>query len=115
MDFLHDIADAILSAAARVWPGVLGAAVLGYLGWQTVGFVGFWAGAAAGAIAGTWAGDHFGLLKVRAARSSRFDDLIIPSAGAFAIVAAAYLLLQFIYILAVVAAVIAVAAAWLSS
>jgi hypothetical protein len=115
MNFLQDIAEAVLAAAARIWPGVLAAALCGYLGWQAMGFAGFWAGAAAGALGGTWAGDRFGLLKVRAATGQGFNDLLIPASGAFAIVAVCYLLLQFIYILAIVAAVIAIAAAWLSS
>ena len=112
MDTILDVLGAIAEAALKVWPGVLGAALLGYLAYGRLGFIGFWAGVALGALAGTAIGARFALVKRSKGAGMSLPELLPTATGAFAIVAAGYLLLQFIYILLAAAAVLAVLAVW---
>ena len=114
MDLLLDLIGMVAEAAKRVWPGVLAAALGGYVGWQWLGFIGFWTGAALGALAGTWLGARLGLVAVSARTGSAQRDQLLAAAGAFGLVAVGYLLLQFIYILIAIVLVIGIASAWLN-
>lgn len=114
MDFLSTLFDMLAAAVKAVWPGVLGAAVGGYLGISLLGFTGLLIGAALGALVGTWAGDRLGLLKVKAMTGSANGDLVVYAAGALATVVVAYLLWQFIWIIAAIAAVAVLAGYFLN-
>ena len=115
MDFLQSLLETLAVAVRRLWPGVLGAAALGYLGWSTAGFLGFAVGCALGALAGTWAGARLGLVPVPKATGSTSVDHLLHATGAFLVVGALYLLAQFALVVAAVVAVIAIAIFWLSA
>ena len=111
MDLLQSLVEIIASAARRIWPAVLGAALFGYLG----GSAGLWAfviASALGALVGTWAGGWLGLVPIQAMTGNRNADLGLYAAGAFMLVGLGYLMLQFALILAFLAAIVLVAAAW---
>lgn len=114
MNFLETAFELLGSLAKRLWPGVLGAAILGYLGASAAGLFGFVVGAATGALVGTFAGDRFGLAPVRATTGSRQGDILLSAAGAFILVGIGYAALQFALILAALAAILVIAAAWIS-
>ena len=48
MDFLQSVLEMLLGFARSVWPGALGAATGGYIGWSMMGFPGFLIGTAIG-------------------------------------------------------------------
>lgn len=114
MDFLQTVLEVLVAAVRAVWPGFAGAAVGAYVGWTTLGFVGFIIGAAAGALAGTWIGHRMGLVHVRKLTGAESTDLLLYAAGAFLIVAGGYFLFQAAVIIGVIAAVAALGWFWLA-
>jgi hypothetical protein len=114
MDFLQGLLETLVDWARAVWPGVLGAAGFGYLGWSAMGLWGFVVGAAAGAIAGTLAGHRLGLLKVRSMTGTAGVDQGLYALSAFLVVAVGYFLVQFALLIGAVVAVAALALFWLS-
>ena len=115
MDLLLNLLETLGAAALRIWPGVVVAALGGYLGWQWLSFFGFMAGAAIGALGGTWVGAKLELVRVPAMSGNSAGDHLLLATGAFAVVTAGYMLLQFVFILAAIAVVIAIGALWMAS
>ena len=113
MDLLQSLIEILASAARRIWPGVLGAALLGYFG-SSAGLWAFVVASAVGALVGTWAGAWLGLVPIQAMTGNRNADLGLYAAGAFLIVGTGYLMVQFALILAFLAAVVLIGAAWIS-
>ena len=114
MDLLQTLVESFASAARRVWPGVLGAGILGYLG-SSMGMGGFVLAGIVGALAGTWAGAWLGLVPIQAMTGNRNSDLGLYAAGAFVLVGMCYFLLQFALIVAILVAVVLIGAAWFAA
>ncbi len=115
MDFVQKVLEILAAGLRAVWPGAMGAAVVGYFGWSKIGMIGFLVGAAVGALAGTWAGNKFGFVPVRGVTGSNRTDLLLYALAAFSIVAFAYFLLQFAILLAAIAAVVVLVLFWYSA
>lgn len=111
MDFIQTLFDLLATAVRAVWPGVVGAAAAGYLGWTLLGFTGFLVGSAGGAVAGTWAAIRLGIFK----RNATGADWLLYAGLAFGIVFIGFYLLQFALIIGAILALVAIAAAWLTS
>lgn len=115
MDFLSGILEVLASAARAIWPGVFGAVACAYLGSSMAGFPGMVVGAAVGALAGTWIGGILGLMPTRKMTSSPATDQMLYAVGAFILVAIGYFLLSAMVIIAVIAAVVGIAAFWVTN
>ncbi len=113
MDFLQGVLETLLGFARGIWPGVLGAAAGGYIGWSMMGFPGFLIGTAIGALGGTWAGNRLGFVPIRKMTGSATNDQLLYAVGAFALVAVGYFLVQFIMVLGAIVAVAALALFWM--
>lgn len=89
--FLESLTEYVL-AALRLWPGVLAAALLGWLGLRLGpgGHVGFAIGAAIGALVGTQAGASLRLASISRATGIHLVDLFLNALMAFVIVGIAY-------------------------
>ena len=113
MELLQSIFDLVVDAARRVWSGVLGAALLGYLasGYGAPVFLLF---AAAGAFAGTLIGVWSGVAPICGPTGIAKTDIAISAGGALLLVGTGYFLFQFLMILAVIGAIGLAAAAWLA-
>ena len=109
LDILQSVLEFLASAARAMWPGVLAAGALGYLGYSLMGTPGFVVGSGLGAFLGTWAGAHLGLVPIRRMTGSVANDRILQAGGAFVVVGICYFLLHsaiFIVALIAVAAVL---------
>ena len=115
MEFLETLLELMVTAARAVWPGVIAAVVLGYLGWSYMGFTGFLIGSAIGAFAGTWIGVYLGMMPVKKMTGSAANDRLVASAGAFLLVIVGYFLLQFVILIGFILAIAALGLFWVSS
>ena len=115
MEFLETVLETLVSAARSVWPGFIGAALLGYFGAHTMVLPGFLVGAALGAVGGTWGAVRLGLVKVRNMTGSVATDQMLYASGAFLLVALGYFLIYIVIVLAVVVALAAAALFWVSA
>ena len=108
--FLESLVEYVL-AALRLWPGVLAAALLGWLGIRLGhgGHVGFAIGAAIGALVGTQAGASLRLASIRKATGIHLIDLFLNALVAFIIVGIAYVALLLVFAGMLVVALVAVA------
>lgn len=115
MDLIYAFIEALATAAKTVWPGVIGAAIGGYLGLSVLGTIGFAIGAGAGALAGTWIGAKLSLVRMRKMTGSEAGDQLVYAVGALIIVGTAYFLLQFAMMIGAILALAALAFAWIQS
>lgn len=113
MDLVYAFIEALATAAKSVWPGVIGAAIGGYLGLSVLGTIGFAVGAGAGALAGTWIGAKLALVPMRKMTNSEGGDQLVYALGALIIVGTGYFLLQFAMIVGAILALATLAFAWL--
>lgn len=113
MDLIYAFIEALASAAKAVWPGVIGAAIGGYLGMSMLGIIGFAVVAAVGALAGTWIGARLSLVPIRKMTGTTGGDQLLYATGAFVIVGIGYFLIQFALIVGAVLALAAIAFAWM--
>jgi hypothetical protein len=113
MDYLQTLIETLAGATRRVWPGVLGGALLAYLlpGFGTAGFLVI---AAIGAFAGTWLASWIGLAPIQRVTGQWRTDLAITAGGATALVWFGYFLLQLVLVLAALALVAMLVAAWMA-
>lgn len=113
MDLLHSLIELLASATRRVWPGVLAGVLLTYLlpGYGTAGFLVI---AAVGAFAGTWLAARTGLAPIQSITGDRRTDLLATAGGAMVLVWVGYFLFQLVLVLAALALVGMLAAAWLA-
>ena len=111
MAFVLTLLEYVVLAARAVWPGALGAALLGYAGWSRLGLAGFVLGAALGAVAGTWAGAKLGLKPIPRMTGSARGDQALQVLGAFVLVGTCFALFQ-MAIVALVVAALALFALW---
>ena len=115
MEFFHTVLEMLASAARGIWPGVLGAVGLGYLGSTYLGFPGFLIGAAVGALAGTWIGVRLDLVPIKQMTDSATNDQLLHAVGAWLLVVAGYFMLQFFMLIGAVLAIAALALIWVQS
>ena len=115
MDFLQSVLEMLLGFARSVWPGALGAAMGGYIGWSMMGFPGFLIGTAIGALGGTWAGNRLGLVPFRKMTGSATNDQLVYAIGAFLLVVVCYFLLQFAMVIGAIIAIAALVMFWMQS
>lgn len=115
MEILERLSGMLLAWVVPLWPGVLGAAGIGYAGLQRLGFVGLLLGAALGAWFGTWLGQKLRLIKVRAVTGQPVQDRLIHAGGAFGIIVCGYMLFQAAMVVATIIAIAFLAILWLGS
>lgn len=115
MGFLSDVLEVLLDWVRAIWPGVGGAAAVGYLGWSILGLPGFLVGAAAGALGGTWAGNKLGLVTVKRMTSSRQRDQLLYAGAAFLLIVLGYFLFQIAIVIATIVAIATIAGFWLAN
>jgi hypothetical protein len=113
MDLLQDLIEMLAGATRRLWPGVLGGAMLGYLV-PGYGMAGFLVISAIGAFGGTWLAAWAGLAPVGAVTGNRRTDLALVAGGAAAVVWLGYFLLSLVLVVAVLALVAMTVAAWMA-
>lgn len=113
MDWLQTGLEMLWGWVRAIWPGALGAAVGGYIGWSVMGFPGFLIATALGALGGTWAGSRLGLVPVRRLTGSATNDQLLYAAGAFLLIVLGFFLVQFVIVLAAIVAVAMLVMFWM--
>ena len=110
MDFVESIVSFLASAARAMWPGVLGAAAVGYIGYRMMGTPGFVVASGIGALAGTWVGARLGIKPIRPITGWRGNDQLLQALGAFLVVAFCYFLIQLAILIIALTVLMALAA-----
>jgi hypothetical protein len=113
MDFLQTSIEMLASATRRVWPGVMGGVLLAYL-LPGYGMAGFLVVSCIGAFLATWLAAWLGLAPVQRLTNNSRTDMAITAGGATVLVWVGYFLLNLVLVLAALALVGMLAAAWMA-